>query len=89
MKRIIKESSRVFEIFVNVREKTLRVVEYGDWYVAYGEKHLKDEELRSLITDPDHDIKPIIQGIYGRFIGRRNPYFSSKTGKPLSKWFEI
>lgn len=89
MKRIIKQTNRVFEVFFNLSKKTLRVVEYGDWYVAYGEKNLNDNDLLLLLKGSDCEVLSIFQGIYARFIGRRNPYFSSKTGKPLSKWFEI
>lgn len=89
MKRIVKQQERVIELFLNIREKKVRAVEYGRWYVAVGSISLSSTELEALLNESDHDINPIIQQIYGRFIHRRNPYFSSKTGKHLSKWFTI
>lgn len=88
MKRIIKQSSRVFELFVNVRKSTLRVVEYGPRYVCEGSMYLNSQELDALSNDTDHDILPIIRQVRARYIGRRNPYFSS-LGQPLTKWFEV
>lgn len=89
MKRIVKTRDRVIELFVNVRKKSLRAVEYGRWYVATDCIFLEKDDLSSLLKDTDHDIMPIILQMRGKFIHRRNPYFSSKTGRPLSKWFTI
>lgn len=91
MKRIVKQSNRVMELFVNVRKKTLRVVEYGNWYVATGWINLEKEDVDSLLRDTDHDILPILRNVHTDIIFPfpRNPYFSSKTRKPLSKWFTI
>lgn len=89
MKRIVKKSNRVYELFVNVSKKNLRVVEYGTWYVSEGSIGLERKDIDSLLKDTDHDIDFIIRCVYMQFINRRNPYFSSKTGKPLSKWFDL
>lgn len=90
MKRIIKRPRLVIELFVNVRKKDLRIVEYGTWYVSEGSIVLDDkEDVATLIKDTDHDILPILRHVRTRIINRRNPYFSAKTGKPLSKWFTI
>ena len=90
MKRIVKQKGCVTELFLNIRKKHLRVVEYSEWYVSTGSIYLDDkEDVFSIIKDTDHDIRPILNQVYTRVITRRNPYFSSKTGKPLSKWFTI
>ena len=89
MKRVIKTKVCVYELFLNVRTRELRVVEYGTWYVVSGSLFLDKDGVRSILNDTDFDIAPILRNLQCHFIDRRNPYFSSKTGKPLSKWFAI
>lgn len=79
----------MLELSLNVRQKRLRVVEYGRWYVAADSCYLDDEDVRSIFIDTDDEVMPILNSLNGKIIHRRNPYFSSKTGKPLSKWFTI
>ena len=90
MKRIVKQKDRVYELFLNVRNRTLRVVKYGTWFVSIGMTYLDEKnDVKSIMYDTDHDIEPILRDIYTQRVNRRNPYFSAKTGKPLSKWYSI
>lgn len=89
MKRIIRTKECVYEMFLNVRTKDLRVIEYGTWYVAVGSLRLEKDDVRTILNDTDRDVLPILRDVYSRIIDRRNPYFSSKTGRPLSKWYDI
>ena len=91
MKRIIKTSDRVYEAILNVRNKELRIYEYGTWYTSFGVLRLDNDAIKIFLDGDDNDILPIIESVYTLFdiLPHRNPYFSSKTGKPLSKWFTI
>ena len=90
MKRIIKQTDRVIELYVNVRTHHLRVVEYTPNYVGSGSIYLDNgSDVRSILNDTYNDIVPYLRLVRTYFLARRNPYFSTKTGKPLSKWHSI
>lgn len=94
MKRILKSETEVVIFEWNVRSKFCTISHYFNDtnYCKSIRVLLNDDEIVCLDSDSDDDVSRYVLA-YNRpvhfYYRRRNPFFSSKTGKPLSAWFKL